>query len=85
MDDRRTVPEANEADASEQQAVVDEQPPQFDERREVGDRPEADVLEQAAVVRTGQAARRPTIPADVPQADALEQSIDEPIDDELRG
>jgi hypothetical protein len=85
MDDQRAVPEANEADASEQQIPVDERPPQLDEVPEVGDRPEADVLEQAAVVSTEQAARPPTIPADVPQADALEQSIDEPIDDELRG
>ena len=47
-----------------------------------GERPEADALEQAAVVRTEQDVRRPSLRDDVPAADAWEQAIEEPLDDD---
>ena len=47
-----------------------------------GERPEADAIEQATMVRTEQDVRRPSWRDDVPAADAWEQSIEEPLDDD---
>ena len=47
-------------------------------------RPEADVLEQAAVVEVDQIIERGARNDDVAEADWLEQSIEEPLDDERR-
>lgn len=74
-----TVPDA---DAAEQDAPVAGGQPDREDLGSMGERPEADVLEQATVVSTEQAARRPTIRDDVPEADAWEQAIEEPLDDE---
>lgn len=74
----RMVPEA---DAAEQDTVVDEEAPEVERLDAVGDKPEADVLEQATVVRTEQEFRPPSRRDDVPEADAWEQSIGAPIDD----
>lgn len=76
MDDRLTP------DAAEQDPTVDEDAPARVLPEEVGDRPEADMLEQSVVVETEQAVRRPTVRDDVPIADAWEQSIEEPLDED---
>lgn len=78
MDDRLTPA----ADAEERDPAVDGDAPAVVHVEAVGDRPEADVLEQAAVVETEQAVRRPTVRDDVPIADAWEQSIEEPLDED---
>jgi hypothetical protein len=75
------VEDAFVPDADEDQ-VVDEDAPEREPVESVGDRPEADVLEQAAVVHTEQDVRRPTLRHDVPEADAWEQSIEEPLEDD---
>ena len=79
MADDPTVPDA---DAAEQDAPVDAEPPAMDRVDVIGERPEADVLEQAAIVRSEQAATRPTIRDDVPEADAWEQAMEAPLDDD---
>lgn len=71
-----------EADAEEQDEVVDEDGPELERVESIGDRPEADVLEQAVVVHTEQDVRTPTRRDDVPEADAWEQSIEEPLEDD---
>lgn len=71
-----------DVDASQQDPVVENDAPELEPVDSVGERPEADVLEQAAVVRTEQDFRRPTRRHDVPEADAWEQSIEEPIEDD---
>lgn len=71
-----------QADAEDQSEVVDEDGPELEPVESIGERPEADVLEQAAVVRTEQEVRRPTQRDDVPEADAWEQSIEEPLGDD---
>jgi hypothetical protein len=70
------------ADAAEQDPVVEEDAPEREPVESVGERPEADVLEQAAVVRTEQDIRMPNRRHDVPEADAWEQSIEEPLEDD---
>lgn len=77
-------PRAADADAAEQDAPVAAEPPARDRVDTVGDRPEADVLEQAAVVQAEQFADPPDRRAEVPEADAWEQSIGEPVDDDDR-
>lgn len=72
------------ADAAEQETAIAGEQPVEDEIGAVGDRPEADVIEQRRLVRTDQAARRPDIGAEVPEADAWEQAIEEPFDDDER-
>ncbi len=74
----RLVPD----DGAEQDPPVDEEAPEVEPVGSVGDKPEADMLEQAAVVRTEQELHRPSRGDDVPEADAWEQAIEEPIDDE---
>ena len=71
-----------EADAEEQDEVVDEDGPELERVESIGDRPEADVLEQAVVVHTEQDVRTPTRRDDVPEADAWEQAIEEPLEDD---
>jgi hypothetical protein len=73
-----------DADAEEQDMAVDEEAPTVERVDSVGDRPEADVLEQAMVVRAEQNLRSPTRRDDVPEADAWEQAIEEPLDDDDR-
>ena len=75
MDDRFTP-------ADEDDPTVDEDAPELVTPDAVGEKPEADVLEQSAVVETEQAVRRPTVRDDVPIADAWEQSIEEPLDED---
>lgn len=70
------------ADSVDRDPPVDDEAPELEPVDVVGERPEADVLEQAVVVRTEQELRRPSRGAEVPEADAWEQSIEEPIDDE---
>ncbi|MDA8380365.1 MAG: hypothetical protein M0020_05990 [Actinomycetota bacterium] len=48
------------------------------------ERPEADVLDQAAVVEVDQSIERGAWHDDVAEADWLDQSIEEPLDDERR-
>ena len=48
------------------------------------DRPEADVLEQAVVVEVDQSVEPRPWHDDVAEADWLDQSIEEPLDDERR-
>jgi hypothetical protein len=79
--DDNTAPRADEA---EQDAPVSGEPPTKEQVDLVGDRPEADVLEQAAIVRTEQAARHPRVADDVPEADAWEQAIEAPLDEDER-
>jgi hypothetical protein len=71
-------------DPAEQDTAVDEEAPELEPVESVGERPEADVLEQAAVVRTEQQLHRLPRRDDVPEADAWEQSIEAPIDDDER-
>ena len=78
MDDRFTP----DADAAEQDPTIDGDAPELIVPAVAGERPEADVLEQSTVVRTEQAVRHPTVRDDVPIADAWEQSIEEPLDEE---
>jgi hypothetical protein len=73
-----------DADAGEQDVVVDDEAPAVERVDAVGDRPEADVLEQSMVVRAEQALRSPTRRDDVPEADAWEQAIEEPLGDDER-
>jgi hypothetical protein len=73
---------ATQGGVAYQDMVADEEQPDIEPVETIGERPEADVLEQATLVRAEQAARRPVIRDDVPEADAWEQSIEEPIDDE---
>ena len=51
---------------------------------DTAERPEADVLEQAAVVEVDQSVERGAWRDDVAEADWLDQSIEEPLDDERR-
>jgi hypothetical protein len=71
-------------DAEEQDMPVDDEAPLVEPVGGVGDRPEADVLEQSMVVRTAKDVRPPTRRDDVPEADAWEQSIEAPLDDDDR-
>lgn len=73
------------ADTDEQDRTVDEEAPVAEPVAGVGDRPEADVLEQSMVVRAEQNVHAPTRRDDVPEADAWEQSIEAPLDDDDRG
>ena len=73
------------ADTPAEDEPVDEDAPKVERVDAVGDRPEADVLEQAMVVRAEQDVRAPTRRDDVPEADAGEQAIEEPLDEEDRG
>ena len=73
-----------EADGDQPDLVVGEEPPEIQPPQALGERPEADVLEQTTLVRADQAVRRPVIRDDVPEADAWEQSIEEPIDEDDR-
>lgn len=75
---------APNADAEEQDRTVDEDAPLVEPLTGVGDRPEADVLEQSMVVRAEQNVRSPARRDDVPEADAWEQSIEAPLDDDDR-
>lgn len=79
MADDDIVPDA---DAAEQDAPVVTGPSDREDVGVIGERPEADVLEQSVAVSTEQATRRPAIRDDVPEADAWEQAIEEPLDDE---
>lgn len=72
------------ADAAEQDTVVAGEQPAEEEIGVVGERPEADVIEQRMLVRTEQSARRPDLGAEVPEADAWEQAIEEPFDEDQR-
>jgi hypothetical protein len=73
---------APDADVAEQQAAVDGDEPAEEHIASVGDRPEADVLEQSRSVHTEQAARHPDLGAEIPEADAWEQAMEVPLDDE---
>lgn len=73
-----------ESEGPDQDPPVDEEAPGIEPVESVGERPEADVLEQATVVRTEQELHRPSRRDDVPEADAWEQSIEAPIDDDQR-
>lgn len=72
------------ADAAEQETVVAGEQPAAPELGTVGDRPEADAIEQRMPVRPEQTARRPDLGAEVPEADAWEQAIEAPFDDDER-
>ena len=50
----------------------------------IPDADEADVHEQAAAVVDRPEASRPSIPLDASEADAIEQSLEVPVDDEER-
>ena len=78
MDERPTP----DTVAAEDDRTVADDAPAVVAPEAVGERPEADVLEQSAVVETEQAVRRPTVRDDVPIADAWEQSIEEPLDED---
>ncbi|HLX87037.1 MAG TPA: hypothetical protein VKR22_01045 [Acidimicrobiales bacterium] len=73
MDKDRTAsePDDTEADASPTPG-------------EIGDRPEADVLEQSEVVEEQQSVQRSPRPPDADEADWLEQSVAENLDDDRR-
>ena len=75
---------APDADVAEQAATVYGDEPEEEPIGLVGDRPEGDVLEQSRAVRTEQATRRPDLGAEVPEADAWEQAIEAPLDDDER-
>ena len=51
---------------------------------DMGERPEADVLEQAELVEEQQSVQRSPRPPDVSEADWLEQSVTESLDDDRR-
>jgi hypothetical protein len=78
MDERPT----SDTDDAEGDETVAGDAPALVAPESVGERPEADVLEQSAVVETEQTVRRPTVRDDVPIADAWEQSIEEPLDED---
>lgn len=75
-----------EADALEQQAPAGDV--STEERSEPvtdrGERPEGDVLEQSIPVEETQIVRRSARHDDVDEADWLDQSIEEPVEDERR-
>lgn len=71
-----------DAELDDHDSPVDAEHPAMARVGALGERPEADALEQATLVRTEQAVHRPVVRDDVPEADAWEQSIEEPIDDD---
>jgi hypothetical protein len=79
MDHDEPVPEA---DAIERERAVEER--SDDLPGSVGDRPEADAIEQARLVAEERAVRSSSERGEVPEADWIEQSIVEPLDDEVR-
>ena len=71
-----------EADALEQHEDPEREPTQPDRPGDLRDRPEADTVEQSMVVEEEQVLERGERRDDVPEADWLEQSVGEPIDEE---
>jgi hypothetical protein len=78
--------EAAEADVLEQEEPAgDESTGQvFDVPLDLGERPEADVLEQEEPVEEEQVLERDRTRGDVSEADWLEQSIEEPTEEQRR-
>jgi hypothetical protein len=79
MEQNEPVPEA---DAVEQEVKVEEGWDHLP--ASVGDRPEADAIEQARPVAEERTLRSSSERGEVPEADWIEQSIVEPLDDEVR-
>jgi hypothetical protein len=69
-----------EADAIEQ--AESEEPHASELPEELGEKPEADALEQAQSVEESRTRVVPRTSDEVPEADWLEQSVVEPLDDE---